>query len=366
MSASDGATNDRLCTSGLRTIAAGGSRFRTWLAAALVLAVLAAALASLLIGSGDTSPARALGYLLGSPGARADPQLHMVVTTLRLPRTLAALVVGTALGVAGALLQAATRNPLAETGLLGVNAGGALGVVVGITFGAAATGLQRLSWAFVGAMVVSTVVLLIATTGRGAGSPLRLVLAGAALGATIRGITSYLLLGRQASYDEYRSWVLGSLSGISGGDVLDVTPFVLAGLVLAVGAARPLSALSLGDESARSLGHRPRLIRTVVAVAVTVLTAASVAVAGPIAFVGLLAPYLARAIAGTAMAAQVVLSGLAGAFALLAADIVARVVIKPYEAPVAVLLALIGAPVLIMLARSRRLLTLGASRQGGV
>ncbi len=332
----------------------------------LILALLLAAVASLLFGSGDTGAWRAIEYLLGIGGARDDAHLGVVVMDLRLPRTLAGMLIGVALGVAGSLLQAVTRNPLAETGLLGVNAGGALGVVSGIMLGAAGTGTERLGWAFAGALVVSAVVLLIASKGPGGASPLRLVLAGAAIGATVRGITAYLLLGKQASYDEYRWWILGSLSGVSSDAVLDVLPFVIAGVVIAVASARPLSALSLGDETARSLGHRPKLIRSVVVVSVTLLTAASVAVAGPVAFVGLLAPYIARAVVGNAMVPQIVFAGLAGALAVLVADVAARVVIAPYEAPVAVLLALIGAPLLIVLARSRRLLTLGASRQGGL
>ncbi len=347
-------------------VVAGGGRVHRGLVAALLAAVVAAAVASLLFGSGSSGPGRALEYLLGIGDARADPHLHVVVTSLRLPRTFAALLIGVALGVAGALLQSVTRNPLAETGLLGVNAGGALGVVTGIMLGVAGTSAERFGWAFAGALVVSAVVLLIAARGPGGASPLRLVLAGAAIGATVRGITAYLLLGRQASYDEYRWWILGSLSGVTGGAVLAVLPFTVAGVLIALVAARPLSALALGDDAARSLGHRPRLIRSVVIVAVTLLTAASVAVAGPVAFVGLLAPYLARAVVGTAMVPQLVISGFAGALAVLVADILARVVIAPYEAPVAVLLALVGAPVLIILARSKRLLTLGAARQGGL
>ncbi|WP_182346554.1 FecCD family ABC transporter permease [Tomitella gaofuii] len=343
-----------------------GTRRHVVLAALLLLAVLVAAVASLLFGSGDTGVWRAVQFLVGGGDARADEHLRIVVMDLRLPRTFAALLIGVALGVAGALLQAVTRNPLAETGLLGVNAGGALGVVSGIMLGSAGTGTARLGWAFAGALIVSAVVLLIAAKGSGGASPLRLVLAGAAIGATVRGVTAYLLLGKQASYDEYRWWILGSLSGVSAESVVDVLPFVIVGVVIALASARPLSALSLGDETARSLGHRPKLIRSVVVVAVTLLTAASVAVAGPVAFVGLLAPYIARAVVGTAMVPQLLFAGLAGALAVLVADVAARLVIAPYEAPVAVLLALIGAPLLIVLARSPRLLTLGASKQGAL
>ena len=324
-------------------------------ACALGLAVAGLALASMLVGSGDTPAGRALAYLLATDGARADEQLAVTMVTLRWPRTLAAVVVGAALGIGGVLLQAATRNVLAETGLLGVNAGAALGVVTGIAFAGAQTGPAYLGWAMLGALAASACVLAIA--GR-AGSPLRLLLAGIALSMTIKGLTGALLLREQADYDMYRYWVLGSLSGVEVRSVVWVLPAVGLGLAIAAILIRPLGALALGDDAASALGHRPGRARLGAAAAVTLLAAAAVAVAGPIAFLGLLAPFAARAIAGPAVGAQLALSGLAGAGLLLAADIVARLVVRPYEAPASVLVALIGAPVLVWIARSPRLLTL--------
>ncbi|MEU8915141.1 iron ABC transporter permease [Streptomyces nigrescens] len=337
------------------------SRPAVWAAAGLVAVLLGLVLLSLLIGTGSSSATRAWDYLRGDPSARADAQLRLAVLEVRLPRTLAAVLVGVCLGTAGCLLQAATRNPLAETGLLGVNSGAAFAVVLGLTFFGATSSSALLLWALLGGMAASAVVLLFAASGRTAGSPLRLVLAGSALGATFHGMTSYVLLGTQSTYDTYRYWTIGSLAGVETSDLLPLLPVVAVGLLIALGCARPLSALGLGDDSARSLGHHPGRVRLLVAAAVSLLAGCAVAVAGPIAFLGLLAPYAARALAGARMAAQLVLSALIAADVMILADILARIVIRPWETPVSVLLAFVGGPLLVWIARSSRLSTAGAA-----
>lgn len=314
---------------------------------------------SLCVGAGEVGAGGVLDYLLNRGGARGDSRLALVVGDLRIPRTLTAVLVGAALGVAGCLLQAVTRNPLAETGLLGVNAGASLGVVAGIALLGLDSGYAYLVCAFVGAVVASGLVLLIAGR-KGGGSPMRLVLAGSALGATFGGLTSVIVVNSAETYDKFRFWVLGSLAGVEGyGELGRLAPVLVVGFVVALLVARPLSALALGDDLARSLGHRPPVIRTVVAVGVTLLTAAAVALAGPISFLGLLAGFLARAIAGTRLPARLLLAGLIGACVLTVSDVAARVVSRPYEAPVSVIVALIGAPVLILIVRSKQLATMG-------
>ncbi|MEU1132181.1 Fe(3+)-hydroxamate ABC transporter permease FhuB [Streptomyces sp. NPDC005900] len=327
--------------------------------AGFTLALLLLVALSLCVGAGEIGPGGVLDYLLNRDGARDDARLALVVGDLRIPRTLTALLVGGALGVAGCLLQAVTRNPLAETGLLGVNAGASLGVVAGIALLGVDSGFAYLGCAFAGAVVASGLVLLIAGR-KGGGSPMRLVLAGSALGATFGGLTSVIVVNSAETYDKFRFWVLGSLAGVEGyGELGRLAPVLAAGFLVALLVARPLSALALGDDLARGLGHRPPVIRTVVAVGVTLLTAAAVALAGPISFLGLLAGFLARALAGTQLPARLLLAGLIGACVLTVSDVAARVVSRPYEAPVSVIVALIGAPVLILIVRSRQFATMG-------
>ncbi|MER7765411.1 Fe(3+)-hydroxamate ABC transporter permease FhuB [Kitasatospora sp. NPDC096140] len=316
--------------------------------------LLALAALSLSIGAGEVGPGRVLDYLLNRDGARADGRLALVVGDLRLPRTVTALLVGAALGVAGAQLQSVTRNPLAETGLLGVNAGASLGVVLGIAVLGVQTSYGYLAFAFGGAVLASTLVLLIAGS-RGGGSPMRLVLGGSAVGATFGGLTGVLIVNSPEAYDRYRVWVLGSLSGVEGWTTLrQLAPVLGAGFLLALLTTRPLTALALGDDLARGLGHRPGATRAAVAAAVTLLTASAVALAGPISFLGLLAGFLARAVAGPRVGRLTLLAGLFGAAVLTGTDVLARVVARPFEAPVSVIVALVGAPALIAIVRSRR------------
>ncbi|MEU8579431.1 Fe(3+)-hydroxamate ABC transporter permease FhuB [Streptomyces abikoensis] len=325
----------------------------------LLFAVLVLAALSLSVGAGEVGPGGVLDYLLGRHGARDNARLSLVVGDLRIPRTLTALLVGAALGTSGSLLQAVTRNPLAETGLLGVNAGASLGVVAGIAFLGVQSGLGHLLWAFGGAIAASALVLLIAGR-RGGGSPMRLVLAGSALGATFGGLTSVIVVNSAETYDRFRFWVLGSLAGVEGfGKLTGLLPVLAVGFVIALLVARPLSALALGDDLAKGLGHRPSTIRVIVAVAVTLLTASAVALVGPISFLGLLAGFLARTLTGPRLTAQIAFAGLIGAGVLTGADVLARVVSRPFEAPVSVIVALIGAPVLIGIVRSRRLGAMG-------
>ncbi|MFB7379777.1 FecCD family ABC transporter permease, partial [Kitasatospora purpeofusca] len=336
------------------------SRRTAWITLGGILAALLALTAlSLSVGAGEVGPGRVLDYLLDTDGARSDSRLALVVGDLRLPRTLTALLVGAALGVAGAQLQAVTRNPLAETGLLGVNAGASLGVVLGIAVLGVQTSYGYLAFAFGGAVLASGLVLAIAGS-RGGGSPMRLVLGGSAVGATFGGLTGVLIVNSPEAYDRYRVWVLGSLAGVEGWTTLgQLAPVLGVGFVVALLTTRPLSALALGDDLARGLGHRPGATRAAVALAVTLLTASAVALAGPISFLGLLAGFLARAAAGPRVGRLTLLAGLVGAAVLTGADVLARVVARPFEAPVSVIVALVGAPTLIAIVRSRKNAALG-------
>ncbi len=328
------------------------------LGAMLSFTLLALVVLSLLSGSGHLGMGASFDFLLGKTSVN-QAQLEMVIHQLRLPRTMAGVMVGASLGVAGALLQSATRNPLADTGLLGVNAGAALSIVIGFSLGLAHSSLDYLLWAFIGALIANALVLMIAQTGlqstTQSGSPLRLVLAGLALGATFQGATSYLLLMNASAYEQYRFWILGSLAGSSAEMIWPLLPACVLGLIAALVIVRPLSALLLGDDSARSLGYRPGLIRVLVALITTLLSGLAVALAGPLAFLGLIAPYLARTLMGPRLINQMIFSALLGAIVLLGADIIARLLSQPYDSPVSIILAFIGAPLLIILVRSNRL-----------
>ncbi|MDC0771344.1 FecCD family ABC transporter permease [Streptomyces sp. HD] len=317
---------------------------------AAVLAVAVAALLSLAVGTRAVPPSAVLDALLhggGSPDA-------LVVRSLRLPRTEVGLAAGAALGTAGAALQAVTRNPLADPGILGLSQGAAAGVVLAIALGLG-HGFGGYVWyAFAGAVVAACLVYGIAARGRGGASPVKLALAGTALSAMTAGGTTVVLTSSSATLDQFRFWQVGALSGRDAGTVVRMLPFLVGGAVLVLACARGLDALALGDETAWALGHRVAVVRGCAALGATLLTAAAVAAAGPIAFVGLAVPHLARRLLRRGgYGAVLPLSALLGAALLTAADVAGRVVRAPAEVPAGVMTALVGVPVLVLLVRRR-------------
>lgn len=279
---------------------------------------------------------------------------HFIVRGLRVPRTLAALVVGLSLGVAGALIQALTRNPLADPGILGVNAGAAFFVALAIGVFGIGSVSGYLWFAFAGALMVTIGVYLIGAVSRGSADPARLVLAGVALGAVLTGITTGMTLLDPRAFDQMRNWNAGSVVGRD----LDVTgpvlPFLAAGLVLALIAARPLNAIALGEDLAASLGARVTRTRVIVIAAVTLLAGGATAIAGPIGFIGLMIPHIARWIVGPDQRWIFAYTAVLAPVLLLVADIVGRLVMRPGEIPVGIVTAFIGAPVLIVLIRRKK------------
>ncbi|GEK49466.1 iron ABC transporter permease [Vreelandella venusta] len=322
---------------------------RTWLLI-LLTALVAVSVVSLLIGAGEVGPRRVLGLLYGV----SDSEAQFIVWELRAPRTLIGIVVGIALGVAGALLQAISRNPLAEPGLLGVSAGAAFAVALALVLGASAATL-RISVAQLGALIGCVCVLSVARF-RGVGNdPVRLVLAGAAFSGLLGSLTSLMLLYDQRAADEIRFWVVGSLAGRRLDDLVAVLPSLLVAAIAVVIMARPLAALALGERAASGLGHHPTLIRWVAVGCVALLVGAATAIAGPIAFVGLVVPFVARAFAGPDIRRTLWFCLPIGPLIVLSADIISRVVVAPSELPLGVLTALCGAPVLIAVVRAKRL-----------
>ena len=330
-------------------MAANNSRRAGWLALS-VLVLVAVCAASLLVGSKPVAPSVVVDALL-SP---ADTPEHFVVRSLRVPRTILGVMVGAALGVSGALIQALTRNPLADPGILGVNAGASFAMVVAV----AALGLTSLNqyiwFSFLGAIAATVAVYLIGSSGRSNGSPIRLALAGIALGSVLTGIASGITLLDEATFNRMRFWGAGTLADRDPSMVLGITPFIAVGLLVAVITARSLNAVQLGDELAVTLGARVARTRVGVIVAVTLLCGAATAVAGPIAFVGLMIPHVARWLVGPDQRWILAFTVVLAPVLLLASDILGRVIISPGELQVAIVTAFVGAPVLILLVRRDR------------
>ncbi|MER6009927.1 FecCD family ABC transporter permease [Streptomyces bluensis] len=316
---------------------------------AAVVALGLAVLLSLAVGARALAPSAVLDALLhGGDSAAAD-----VVRSLRLPRTLVGLMVGAGLALAGAALQGITRNPVADPGILGVSQGAAVGVVLAIAFAGVHTLTGYVWFAFAGAGIASVVVFAIASSGRGGATPVKLALGGAAVNALLVSVTSAVLTTRASALDEFRFWQVGSLAGRDAELAAQVWPFLLPGALLVLSVARGLDALALGDDVARGLGHRVATVRVVGGLGATVLTGVGVAAAGPLAFVGLAVPHLARALVGQAHRWVLPLSALLGPTMLLLSDTIGRVLFPPAEVPAGVMTALIGVPFLVFLVRGR-------------
>ncbi len=314
----------------------------------LVLCVL-----SLAIGTRAIAPGEVVATLAGR--GSGDSAEDAVIWGSRFPRTLLGILVGLSLGLAGAVMQALTRNPLGDPGLLGISAGAAFGIVVAVATTGIASLYGYIWFAFAGALVASAVVYLLGSVGRGGATPVKLALAGVAITALLTSLTSGIALVDPEALDRYRFWAAGSLAGQDAGLVLGVLPFVVAGAVLALASAGALNSMALGDDVATALGRRVALTRLQGAVAITLLTGAAVAVVGPIVFVGLVVPHVARAITGPDHRWLLLYSMVLAPILVLAADIVGRVIARPGETEVGIVVAFIGAPFFIALVRRRRL-----------
>lgn len=311
------------------------------------------ALASLALGSRPIPLAETWAALTNFDPTR---NTHLLVRELRLPRTLLAITVGAALGLAGALMQALTRNPLAEPGLLGVNAGSAFAVAVGLGYFNANTPSRYMWFGFAGAAATSVLVYLLGRAHDAGTNPVRLVLAGAGLSVMLSAATSIILISSpEETLTAYASWATGSLQGRG----YDVLPWVVGACAVAAAAALPasrsLDSLSLGADLGRTLGVSMRTTWILGVSAILLLAGAATAAAGPIAFLGLAAPHVARMIVGPNHRRMLPFSMLLGALLLLLADVLGRLVAAPSEIGAGVMSALVGAPFFIALARRRKL-----------
>lgn len=306
-------------------------------------------LASVRFGAARIGTADVIGAFTGYGGSEED----LIVRTLRVPRALIAVLVGAALGVAGGIMQGITRNPLAEPGILGINAGAALAVVGAVFF----LGVSSLSayalFAFVGAGAAAAVVYGLGSMGRGGMTPMKITVAGAAMAALLSSLTTAMLILSQQTLDEIRFWLAGSVAGRDVELLLQVLPYIAAGLLLAFSLGRQITTLNLGEDVAVGLGQRTAWIKALAALVVVLLAGSAVAVAGPIGFVGLVVPHLARFAVGVDYRWILPYSAILGAILLVGADVAARLVVRPQEMPVGVMTALLGAPFFIYLARWR-------------
>lgn len=317
----------------------------------LVVLLIGAAAASLFWGS-NPLPAAVVWHTLTAPD-QAEPTAAAVVLQGRVPRTVLVIVVGAALGVAGALIQALTRNPLADPGVLGINAGAALAVVGSVALFGRADIHFYLWFSFLGAALAAAGVYLLG--GLAAATPLRLALAGVAISMAISSLVQLVITGNQNAFNEFRLWAAGSMENRGWPVVTAVLLPILIGLLVAVLVAPGLNALALGDEAGSALGVNVPRVRLLVIIAVTLLAGAATAAVGPIMFVGLGVPYLARAICGPDQRWVVPLAALAAPVVMLGADIFARLIVAPQEVQTGIITALIGGPVFIALVRRRRI-----------
>ncbi|MBN4005882.1 iron ABC transporter permease [Nostoc sp. LPT] len=314
-----------------------------------ILVVLLGIFASISYGAADIPIAKILTAFTNYD----DSNEHIIIRSMRLPRTLIASMVGASLAIAGALMQGLTQNPLAAPGILGINAGAALAVVT-VVFGLGTSSPALITLvAFIGALIAALTVYSLGSLGQGGSTPLNLTIAGAVITALLSSITTGVLILSERTLEEVRFWLAGSLAGRDFNLFLTVLPWMVVGLLTAFALSRQINALSLGESVATGLGQQTGWIKLATASSVVILAGSAVALAGPIGFIGLVVPHLARGVMGVDY--RWVLPGAAvfGAGLLVWADLAARWLIRPQEFPVGVMTALLGAPFLLYLVRWR-------------
>ncbi len=324
-------------------------RLRSLWLLALLVALVPLSVASISIGSRDVGWGDILAALQGS----ADG-FDRAAVTARMPRTLLGLLAGAALGMAGAVMQGVTRNPLADPGILGVNMGASLAVVVAMAWFGITAATTYVWVAIAGAAATAVLVYVIGSLGYGGATPLKLALAGAATSAALASFISAVVLGRNDIADGVRSWQIGGIGGATFDRTGQVLPFLVAGFVLCLLSARGLNLLALGDELAAGLGERVAIARATAALGAVVLCGAVTAVTGPIGFVGLVVPHLCRLLVGVDHRWLLPFSALVGGALVVAADIVGRIAARPSEIDVGIVTALVGAPFFIAVVRRQK------------
>lgn len=330
-------------------------RRRGWVAGPLALPaagllLAAAILVSLKVGGTPLSWSALADGLLRFSGTESD----LVVRHVRLSRTVTGLLAGAGLGVAGCLAQGLTRNPLAGPDTLGINAGAAFAIVLAM-LGLGVESLGSYVWfAFVGGAVAAVGVYAVGGTGRGGATPVKLAMAGAAVSALLVSMTWSIALLDHDLFERFRFWVIGSLARSDLDTIGQAVPFLAVGALVAALLTRRLDAMALGDETASTLGSRPATVRVLGLVGTVLLAGTATALAGPLVFIGLVAPHAARSIAGTVHRWVLPLSAMLAAAVVLLADALGRVVLAPEEVQIGVSAAILGGPVFVYLVRTRK------------
>jgi len=308
-----------------------------------VVLVLLGILCSIAYGSNSIPIKDVLTYLFNS----GSDSFEAAVVYARIPRTVFGVLAGSALGVSGALMQAITRNPVADPSILGVNTGASLMVVIGIAYLNISSGIKLIGLSFFGAILTALFVYGIASYGFGGASSLKLVLSGAAVSTALASLVNTIMLPDSQVMKEFRFWQVGSISGATWEDIRLVLPFVAIGIILSLACASPLNAMALGDEMAVSLGVKVGVVRAFAAFAGVMLCAVITAIAGPVGFVGLMLPHLIRQILDNDMRIILPFSAIGGAGLLVISDVIGRILGRPGELEVGIITAILGAPVFI-------------------
>jgi iron complex transport system permease protein len=341
-------TTRRMPSPARTSVASGRAQRSLWLAA-LVLLLIVLCAASVTVGTRDVGWSD-IGLALRG---HVDT-IGQAAVSLRIPRTLLALLAGSALGLAGAIMQGVTRNPLADPGILGVNMGASLAVVVGVAWYGMTSASAYIWTAIAGAALAATFVYTIGSMGRGGATPLKLALAGAATSVAFSSLVIAIVLPRADIAGGIRSWQIGGVGGATFERIDPVLPFLAVGFAISLLSARKLNSLALGDELAAGLGERVAVARATASLGAILLCGATTAVCGPIGFLGLVVPHVCRLLIGIDHRWLLPFSALGGACLLLAADIVGRIVARPAELDVGIITALIGAPFFIWIVRRQR------------
>ncbi|UQZ37062.1 ferrichrome ABC transporter permease [Paenibacillus sp. PK3_47] len=335
---------------------AGAKTLKSRPAAAVI--ILVAGLAAIVFGIALSVSVGAADVRLGTVWEAVfrfnpDIQQHQIIRELRIPRALAGALVGACFAVAGAIMQGMTRNPLADSGLLGLNAGASAGLAIAFAFAPTASFLSIMLYCFVGAAVAALLVFGIGSLSRSGLTPLRLTLAGAAVSALLLAVSQGVAILFHLS-QEITFWIAGGIGGANWTQLKIMTPWILAALIASLMLSRSITLLSLGRDVAAGLGQRTRFVQTAGLLIVVILAGAAVSTVGPIAFVGLIIPHITRYLVGVDYRWIIPCSAVLGSLMIIFADIAARMINAPYETPIGALIAVIGVPFFIYLASKRK------------